>query len=446
MTVWLRIALLILGLTASACTPTVVGTTTPSDSSAENGSLTPSPGSPGSNDECEVLASDVPWASDVAATAVLLSEGSSTAPRVEAVIYPHPDYEGKPWSQWGQGLVLDGGRHLSAIGDHRGPDGNSYLFEYDPSTKALTQIVDLLAIAAHTPGDWGFGKVHAQMVQGPCDTVMVATYWGTRREIEFTDGYQGDVMVSLDPQRRTAGTRGVIYPLHGVPSLAGSPDRQLLYSEAVDPTGKSAGVFVVQDAADGTTIFVDDNSRHTGYRSIGVDAAGRAFYSIGDGMLAMYDPASNASSVLDAELPGAWLRAVSKPDGQGTLYGVTRDPEFFFSLDPDGNVQTFTEAPGYTTSVALSPTGSQLYSVPEAHGKSWQLGAPLLALDTATGDLSTVVELQPLAEEHLGLRLGGTYNVAIDRLGKTIYVGMNASQMDDDSGFGEVVLIIVTLP
>jgi hypothetical protein len=128
------------------------------------------------------------------------------------------------------------------------------------------------------------------------------------------------------------------------------------------------------------------------------------------------------------------------------LYGVTRDPEFFFSLHPDGSVRTLTEAPGYTTSVALSPNGSLLYSVPEAHGKSWQLGAPLIALDTSTGDLNTVIELQPLAEEHLGLRLGGTYNVTIDRLGKTIYVGMNASQMDDDGGFGEVVLMIVTLP
>jgi hypothetical protein len=137
---------------------------------------------------------------------------------------------------------------------------------------------------------------------------------------------------------------------------------------------------------------------------------------------------------------------VTEPDGQGIWYGVTRNPEVFFALSPDGTVRTLTDALGYTTSVALSPDGTTLYSVPEAHGQSWRMGAPLMAVDTTTGEQEVVIELQPLAEEHLGVRLGGTYNVAIDKEGKTIYLGMNTSDTSDDSGFGEVVLIIVTLP
>jgi hypothetical protein len=386
------------------------------------------------------------WTSDVSARVVVLSEGSDTTPRIEAVIYPHPDYDGNPWSQWGQGLVLDDGRYLSAIGDHQGADGNSYIYEYDPATETLTQIIDVLTIVDHTVGDWGFGKIHAQMVRGPCDNVLVSTYWGTRRDIEFTAGYQGDVLIDIDPQQRTVGTRGVVYPEHGVPSLAGSRDGRLLYSEAVDPLGDDSGAFVVRDAADGTTIFVDDDPSHTGYRAIAVGADGRAFYSIGEGTLAVYDPESNTRSKLDAKLPGEWLRAVTEPDAQGTLYGVTRDPEVFFALDPDGTMRTLTEALGYTTSVALSPDGTTLYSVPVAHGGAWEIGAPLMAVDTATGEQEIVVELQPLAEKHLGMRLGGTYNVAVDKERRMIYLGMNASDMSDDSGFGEVVLMIVTLP
>jgi sugar lactone lactonase YvrE len=385
------------------------------------------------------------WTSEVSARVVVLSEGSDTSPRVEAVMYPHPEYDGKPWSQWGQGLVLDDGRYLSAIGDHRGPDGNSYLFEYDPATETLTQIIDVLAIVDHTPGDWGFGKIHAQMVRGSCDDVLLTTYWGTRRSIEFTAGYRGDLLINIDPQLRTVGTRRVVHPEHGVPSLAASPDGWLLYAEVVDPLGDDTGAFVVQ-TADGTTIFVDDDPSHTGYRAIAVDADGRAFYSIGEGRLAVYDPRSNTTSRLEARLPGDWLRAASEPDGQGTLYGVTRNPEVFFALHSDGTVRTLTEALGYTTSVALSPDGKTLYSVPEAHGRSWQLGAPLMAVDTTTGDQEILIELQPLAEEHLGVRLGGTYNVAIDKERRTIYVGMNVSDASDDSGFGEVVLMIVTLP
>jgi hypothetical protein len=69
-----------------------------------------------------------------------------------------------------------------------------------------------------------------------------------------------------------------------------------------------------------------------------------------------------------------------------------------------------------------------------------------MAVDTTTGEQEILIELQPLAEVHLGVRLGGTYNVAIDKERRTIYVGMNASDASDDSGFGEVVLMIVTLP
>ncbi len=206
----LGIATLVLGIAASACSPSVVDSAAVRDSDTAHGTPTVAAASPDDREACENPATDVPWASDSIVAPVILSEGTDTVPRVEAVTYPHPEYEGNPWSQWGQGLVLDDGRYISAIGDHRGPDGNSYVFEYDPAIKALTQIVDVLAIADHTPGDWGFGKIHAQMSRGPCNSVMVATYWGTRRDIEFTTSYQGDVLMSLDPQHRTVGIRGVV--------------------------------------------------------------------------------------------------------------------------------------------------------------------------------------------------------------------------------------------
>ncbi len=437
------IAILVLGIVMSACSASTLETAdgpergsaaTPGSEAVDNGAL------------CEDLPKDVPWSSDMSAQSVVLAEGGGTSPRVEAVIYPHPDYEGEPWSQWGQGVVLDDGRHLSGIGDHRAPDGNAYLFEYDPADRRLTQIADIQTITDHTQGDWGFGKVHAQMVRGPCNEVMVTTYWGSRRGIEFTDGYQGDMLISINPQRRTIAAEGVFYPKHGVASLAASPDGGLLYAEAADPLNDDAGAFVVRDTANGRTVFVDTDPSHTGYRSIAVDAEGRAFYSVGNRTLAVYDRESNTSSRLAAKLPGEWLRAASEPDGQGTWYGVTREPDVFFALDPDGTVRTLSEAIGYTTSVALSPDGTTLYSVPRAHGDSWKLGAPLIAVDTATGEQEIVVELQPLAEQQLGMRLGGTYNIAMDMQGRTIYLGMNASHASDDSGFGEVVLIIITLP
>ena len=62
-------------------------------------------------------------------------------------VYPLPDYEGRLWSQWGQGVVLEDGRILSAVGDHDGTGGNSFFYELDPASGRLTLVGDVLSAA-----------------------------------------------------------------------------------------------------------------------------------------------------------------------------------------------------------------------------------------------------------------------------------------------------------
>ena len=52
--------------------------------------------------------------------------------------------------------------------------------------------------------------------------------------------------------------------------------------------------------------------------------------------------------------------------------------------------------------------------------------------------------LNDLAEKKLGLSLAGSYSVAVDPSGKTVYIGMNAGHARDNP-WGEVVLIVVHL-
>jgi hypothetical protein len=430
----------------TTATSTTTSSTIPAASST-TGVTTTTNAPPGHAGACPELPEGTPWQTGSSIRAQVLQEGDTNQPRVEAVVYPHPGYEGKPWSQWGQGLVLDDGRYLSAIGDHHGEDGNSFVFEYDPAEGALTPIADVLSLVEHRDGDWGYGKIHAQMVTGACGEVLMSTYWGTRRDIRYTEGYRGDLLFAIDPDRRTIHNLGVLYEEHGVPSMAGSPDGGLLYAEAVDPIGESPGPFLVYDPAAGEIVYTDDSDAHTGFRAIAVDADGRAYYSQGGGELAVYDPATNTTSAFAAEIPGDFLRAATPPGPDGIVYGVSRDPEVFFALDPAGSVRTLSPARAYTTSLALSPDGARIYSVPDAHGGAWRAGAPLVAVDTDTGEQQVIVELADLAQAGLDLRLGGTYNVAVDRSGKTIYIGMNAGPVDEpEEGFGEVVLLIVTLP
>ncbi len=93
----------------------------------------------------------------------------------------------------------------------------------------------------------------------------------------------------------------------------------------------------------------------------------------------------------------------------------------------------------------MAPDGSRLWYVPGAHGDAADQGTPIIEVDTRTGDQHTVVELDPLAQEEFGLSLGGTYNIAIDDTGSTLYLGLNAAEPSAESSFGEVVLVVVEI-
>ncbi|MEN8238964.1 MAG: hypothetical protein ABFR53_07160 [Actinomycetota bacterium] len=386
------------------------------------------------------------WLTGSSVEAETLQEPSGGQPGVDVVVYPRPDYPGRPWSQWGQGIVLGDGRMLSAIGDHVGADGNSYLYEYDPHTRTLTQFADALTVVGHESGEWGFGKIHAPMVKGSCDDVYVSTYWGTRRGLTFTEHYQGDVLMRIDPEARTIEDLGVILPEHGVASMASWPEGGLIYAEAADPFGQKTGSFVVLDMTTGNVIFEDNDPSHGGYRSIAVDAQGRAYITWDDDGLARYDPATNSLIPLDTSMPGSILRWATPPDATNVVYAVSRDPATFFSIDAGGDIRQIAPAQGYTTSMALAPGGETFYYVPDAHGGAWEHGTSLIAVDTATGAETVIVELNPLIESATGLRTGGTYNVVIDPSGERIYVGLNAGDPSSGDTFGEIVLAIVTLP
>ena len=428
----------------SVSTTVLVGPSTTSESVTAAGSSATS-----KRDSCQgdgAGTDTVAWHSEVIADAQTLQERTDEQPGVDVVVYPRPDYEGRPWSQWGQGIVLDDGRLLSAIGDHVGADGNSYLYEYDPQTRRLTQFGDALTVVGHEPGDWGFGKIHAPMVEGPCGDIYLSTYWGTRRGLTYSDSYRGDVLLRLDPESRTIENLGVILPEHGVASLASWPEGGLLYAEAADPFGQKTGSFVVLDAATGDVVFRDDDARHGGYRSIAVDVDGRAYVTWEEDGLARYDPSTNTLEVLDTSMPGSVLRWATPPDDSDIVYAVSRKPAVFFSIDAEGDIAELGPARGYTTSLGFAPGGDTFYYVPVAHGGAWKQGTSLIAVDTATGDETVIVELNPLIEPALGLRTGGTYNVAVDPSGERVYVGLNAGNAATGDSFGEVVLAIVTLP
>jgi hypothetical protein len=422
----------------------------PDDAAADAPTETTEPLTASSRGDCPPAAAPTPVEGPANALQPIGEAGGVT---VSAAVYPLPEGEGDPWSQWGQGVVLPDGRFVSALGDHLGQDGNSWFYEFDPATNTLTRTAEVAAALDHQPGDWGYGKVHAPMVLGPCDEVITSTYWGTRTDLEVGGSYQGDHLLRYDPATHGLSSLGVPVAGFGIPSLGISPDRRWIFGEAVDPatpTGADAGAFFVADATTGQVTFRDDSPDHTGFRTVLVTGNGEALYAARGGSLFGYTPGSDAPRRLDGVLPGAWMRSSSPRAPDGTAYGITVEPDALFRVAPDGTITEMGPVEGYTASLALSPDGTTLYYVPGAHGDAYEAGAPLIAVDTATGEHSTVVEMQDLVASALDLRFGGTYDVVVDPGGKRLYIGANAGPAhptgEEDDTFGTIVLVVVDLP
>jgi hypothetical protein len=288
------------------------------------------------------------------------------------------------------------------------------------------------------------------MVPGPCGEIYFSTYWGSFRDIAFEGNYTGDILFRLDPFGRTLQPLGVLVEFHGSPSMASAPQHSIIYAEAADPVfrdddGGNRGPFVAYDVITGEVVYQSPDQPHVGFRSILVGADGVAYYSIGDGRLETFDPATGESATYDSRLPGDWLRAASAPGPDGSVYGATRDPDRLFVMDRDGSIEALGDALGYTASVALSPDGSVFYYMPGAHGNSPDWGSPIMAVDTETGNQTVVIELNEMVEDRLGYTVGGTYNIAVSPDGDTIFVGANVGEVGSDESFGEVLLLVVEL-
>jgi hypothetical protein len=162
--------------------------------------------------------------------------------------------------------------------------------------------------------------------------------------------------------------------------------------------------------------------------------------------LQTYDPSTGESATHEATLPGYYLRAATLPGPDGSVYGVTDEPDIFFAMRPDGSIEELGPALEYTATMALAPDGSSFYYMPGAHGDAPEWGSPLISIDTTTGEATVVAELNDLVGETLGYTVGGTYNMALSPDGETVYLGVNLGELGSDETFGEVALLVVELP
>lgn len=124
---------------------------------------------------------------------------AETPPRVKFLYYDCQTYAGKPWSVRGDGLVANG-KYYSAVGDHLSPEGNAYVYEFDPDAGNLRKLRDLRSVLDRPDGHYTPGKFHSELGMGKDGWIFFSTHRGsTRVGLDPKSHFEGDWIMKVNP-------------------------------------------------------------------------------------------------------------------------------------------------------------------------------------------------------------------------------------------------------
>lgn len=174
-------------------------------------------------------------------------------PIVDFLYYPGQTYKGNPWSNWGDGLAVNG-KYYSSIGDHKAPEGNAFVYEYDSKTKTLRRIVDLRKVINLPPGHYTPGKIHGRLDVGSDGWLYFSTHRGSTKVTTDRYHYQGDWILRHHCQ--TGRTEIITHGPAGkqcIPCSVLDPERLIFYggTAAADPADKRNTFFAYDRGASG---------------------------------------------------------------------------------------------------------------------------------------------------------------------------------------------------
>ena len=363
---------------------------------------------------------------------------ATKAPTVDFLYYPGQTYPGKPWSNWGDGLAVNG-KYYSSVGDHLAPEGHAFIYEYDPAKKVIRLLCDVTRVLAEFLG-YKPGKVHGRLDLGSDGWLYFSTHRGSTTVTSDANQYKGDWIIRCDP--RTGKSEVVVQgpvPNHCIPCSVLDPQRLIFYGGTAPGTDATdRGVqFFAYDVKQRKLLYSgpDGPPRYM----ILAKSTGRVYYVPGKedmvGPLACYDPAKGgapfqikASLGLRAateETPKGFVYTVSKGGkaGEATLYAFNTKTEQAEELGPAavGSAQ-------YITSIDADPTGRYLYYIPGAHGGAEKDGTPVVQYDVASKRRKVIAFLHPYFKDRYGATLVGTFSTAVDPAGDKLYVTWNVNR------------------
>ena len=356
---------------------------------------------------------------------------AKTAPTVDFLYYPKQTYPGKPWSVWGDSLAANG-KYYSAIGDHLAPQGNGFVYEYDPDKKTIRTLVNLKKLLKLPAGHYMPGKIHSRIDIGSDGWLYFATHRGSTRVTIDKYHYKGDWIVRHHPKsgKTEIVAQGPV-PKHCIPTSVLDPKRLIFYG------GTAAG-----NRTDPVQFFAYDIRKRKVLHSVPngpyrylilAKSTGRVYYVNKDGgPLMRYDPADGKPPV---QIPGKiGLRSATQETADGYVYTVStrRDGTIWrFNTKTEKIDRIGTAAVGtqdYVASLDVDPTGRYLYYVCGAHGGGQRDGTPIVQFDVKTRKKKILAFLHPFYKKKYGYTTLGTFGSAVSEDGSKLFITWNGNR------------------
>jgi hypothetical protein len=363
---------------------------------------------------------------------------AKSPPTVDFAYFPGQDYEGKPWSNWGDSTAVTG-KYYTAIGDHLAPAGNALVFEYDAAGKSFRKLLDLKSLLNRPEGHYSPAKFHSRVDLGSDGWLYCSTHRGSPRVTNDQYHYTGDWIVRCHP--KTGAAEIVVQapvPKHCIPNGTLDPDRLIFYGGTAPGEGEDGeGVqFFAYDCKSRKLLYSgpDGPARYM----ILARSTGRVYFTPGkgDSPLMRFDPATGkAPQKIEGEIG---IRAATRETPQGIVYTVSQGQ----GAGAEASIYAFdarTEkieklgpaavaSNQYVAAVSADPTGRYLYYVPGAHGGSERDNSAVVQFDTKTRTRKVIAFLHPFYQQKYGLIPKGTYAVCCDPEGDKLYITWNVSR------------------
>ena len=378
------------------------------------------------------------------------------APTVDVLYYPGQEYEGNPWSVWGDSLAV-GDKYYSAIGDHKAPQGSGFVYEYDSKTRQLKQLLSTAEILKLPEGHYMPGKIHSRLDLGSDGWLYFSTHRGGTRVTTDQYHYLGDWIMRHHPERGvTEIVKHAPLAKQCLPTSVLDPKRLIFYAGTADGARSGVIQFLAYDVKAGKLLYSDDHGPAR-YLIFSPTTGCVYFVPTGDGgekhdgRLVKFDPEKPGKPTpIDAELG---LRSATQETPQGIVYTVNEGELFAFDVKTEKAKPLGRGTVGnqkYIASIDADPSGRYLYYIAGAHGGSQNDGTPLVQYDVQTSTRKVICFLHPAVQEATGYIPMGTYGSAVSPDGSKVYITWNGNIGGKDRRgritFNACALTVVHIP